>query len=202
MPIAKGEPWGRPGPAPDDAAHFTTDAELAVAAAAALDGGVSLQGWLQSGDLLRTVGGSSGVKTVGAEVQFLPVDLGFVSLDGGEPVPFVAHVIARRRWWIGEAAAVMNAAWWGRWYLGPKSHPNDGLLDVTIGSLPLRQRLEARKRAPSGTHLPHPELRVQRVGRWEHQFDRTTPIEADGRPLGTANRIEAWLVTDAFTLLV
>ena len=38
----------------------------------------------------------------------------------------------------------MNAQWLGDWDLGPRSHPNDGLLDVTDGTLPFGDRWKAR----------------------------------------------------------
>ncbi len=196
--IRKGEPWGHPGPLPEGAPVAESDADLARMLAE----GASERRWsgrVLSGDLLRTVGGSAELRP---EPHHLPIDLGWVSCDDGEPMPFVAHVIAHRRWWRGEGAAVMNAAWLGTWYLGPRSHPNDGLLDVTVGRLPLQQRLEARRRAPSGTHVPHPDLTVRRVPRWEHAFARPTPVWVDGVRAGSATTLSCWLDDDAFTLIV
>ena len=69
---------------------------------------------------------------------------------------FVAHLVARRSWWRGRVVAAMNAQWLGAWDLGPRSHPDDGLLDVTDGTLPLGDRLKARRRLPDRHPPPHP----------------------------------------------
>ena len=97
---------------------------------------------------------------------------------------------------------VMNAAWYGSLYLGPRAHPNDGLLDITVGSLTLRQRLLARTRARGGTHLPHPDLRTVRVAHWSHRFTTPVPILVDGVSKGRARSIEVDLRPDAATIVL
>jgi len=63
----------------------------------------------------------------------------------------------------------MNAQWLGKLKLGPRAHPNDGLLDLTDGNLPLGDRMEARRRAHSGSHVPHPALTTRRSA--HHDID-------------------------------
>ncbi|MDA3039963.1 MAG: hypothetical protein O3C27_10645, partial [Actinomycetota bacterium] len=123
---------------------------------------------------------------------------GWVQTDRGEEIPFVAHVVAHRWGWRNEAAAVMNAAWFRGLYLGPRAHLNDGLLDVTVGRLPLRQRVEAHRRAATGTHLPHPMLHTERVPRWEHRFDRPTRVYADGENIGRTRSLIVRVQADAY----
>ncbi|MEZ5228415.1 MAG: hypothetical protein R2710_17600 [Acidimicrobiales bacterium] len=96
---------------------------------------------------------------------------------------------------------VMNAAYVGERYLGPRSHPNDDLLDVTFGALPLQQRLMASKRSRQGTHLPHPALTVVRRPVWAHDFARPTAVWIDGRRTGRCLHLEVRLVTDAFVVI-
>ncbi len=203
MPIAKGEPWGSAGPLPEGLVRCPDDAAVADRVWRDLEHGlVPPPVAVESGDLLRTVGGMP-APSRSADVMLLPIDLCLATIDGATvPIPFVAHCIVRRRWWHGEGAAAMNAAWLGSWYLGPRSHPNDGLLDVTVGSLPLRQRWEARKRAALGTHLPHPQLRTKRISEWSHEFDRPTPLWLDGRARGVVEQITVSVRSDAFTLVV
>lgn len=191
--IEKGESWGESaGPVVE--ATLLSDAAVAQHVAQGPNAVVSAS----AGDLMRTLGLGEGPR---AEPLWFPMDLGFVSLDGGLERSFVAHVIARGPLWLGVGAAVMNAAWLGDRYLGPRSHPNDGLLDVTVGALPPRQLWVAAKRAKTGVHLPHPALSVKRVGAWEHTFDRPRSIWADGQRIGRARHLACRIESDWFTLV-
>lgn len=193
MTIEKGEAWGDPEGAPVDA---TLPSDVAVAAYVHKHPEAVVSA--TSGDLMQTLGLSAVPRS---NPLWFPMDLGFVSLDGGAERPFVAHVIARGPVWLGGGAAVMNAAWLGDRYLGPRSHPNDGLLDVTVGSLPPRQLWAAAKRAKTGVHLPHPNLAVKRVGRWEHTFERPRSIWLDGTRVGRAKHLVCRVESDAFTFV-
>ena len=83
----------------------------------------------------------------------------------------VAHVVARRSWWRGRIVAVFNCEHLGRWDVAPRGHPNDGLAEVldVDATMTLRQRLQAWRRLPSGTHVPHPAISVSRgpTASWE-----------------------------------
>lgn len=193
MTIRKGEPWGSPeGPAPAS----VLDDDAALARSVASSRGATLS--VRSGDLAQTLGLDGAPR---AEPLWFAMDLGFVELDDGPEIPFTAHVIARGRFWLGEGAVIMNAAWVGDRYLGPRAHPNDGLLDITVGSLPPRQLLAAAKRSKTGVHLPHPDLSVLRVANWEHHFDRPRRVEVDGRYVGRAHRLRCRVEADAYTLV-
>lgn len=193
MTIEKGEAWGEVTGSPPQAT-LLSDAEIAAEVATRRGCAVSAD----AGDLVQTLGLSSGPR---AEALWFPIDLGFVSLDGGDERPFVAHVVARGPLWLGEGAAVMNAAWLGDFYLGPRSHPNDGLLDITVGRLPPRQLLAARSRARTGVHLPHPALSVKRVAQWDHEFTRPRSIWVDGVGIGRAKRLSCRIEPDWFQLV-
>lgn len=200
MTIRKGEPWGVARPLPPDAHEVATDQALRQLVLAARDQGrpvppIALVG----GDLSRTMGGSGDRRGFRAqEALAFPVDLGLARLDDGAEQPFVAHAVARRRGWSGRFAVAMNAAWLGTWYLGPRAHPNDGLLDLTQGSLPLVQRVLARRRAPTGSHLPHPALVTRRSAEHAITFDRPTAVRLDGAVAGRARRLELRCEPDSF----
>lgn len=200
MTIEKGAPWGEPGAATAETPVFDSDHELALAAAQAWDRGDHLEALVSSGEIMANLGV---VRARPASEQHrYPFDLAFASLDGGPALPFVAHLVARRRLWTGEFAIVMNVGWLGSWYLGPRAHPNDGLLDVTVGRLAPRQRLLASRRARSGVHLPHPDLKMIRQPRWGQVFDRPVRVTADGRAVGSASSISVWVEPDCFTVIV
>jgi hypothetical protein len=193
MTIRKGEAWGA-SDGPEPSAHLTDDSSLAAHVAAERGAVVSVS----HGDLHRTLGLGDVPRR---EPLWFPMDLGWVSLDGGPEQPFVAHALARSRTWSGAGAAIMNAAWIGDRYLGPRAHPNDGLLDITFGALPPRQLVAAARRAKTGMHLPHPALSVRRVGSWSHTFDRPRFLWLDGCRSGNGRRIECRVEADWFTLV-
>jgi hypothetical protein len=194
MVIAKGEAWGRSGPMPENAPWVENDAALARLVS---EHDHPVAGVLD-GDLVRTLGGPRGDAF---DLMWFPMDVGWVRIGDQQEIPFVAHVIARRRWWHGEWAAVMNAAWLGDLYLGPRAHPNDGLFDVTVGSLPPRQRIQARGRARQGMHLPHPLLTTHRVATWHHDFDKPVRVWVDGVDRGKTGSIAVRVEPDACTVV-
>lgn len=207
MVIGKGQPWGAELASVAGVETAASDADLArrvveCSASSRSDTANVASGPMlrvEAGDLLQTVGGNV---AEGGQHQQLPMDLGMVCVDDGAEVPFVSSVIIRGRFWSGECAAIMNGAWLSDWYLGPRAHPNDGLLDITVGSLSLADRVQARKRALSGMHLPHPGLRVRRVQRWEHEFATPRRAWVDGKFVGQCRSVSVRLEPDAFVLAV
>jgi len=201
--IRKGEPWGTAAPLPADGRQARSDAEARTLIEPIWLAGSPLPRLgLLGGDLCRTLGGQGDESRLeSAEAMTFPVDLGIAEF-GGERHCFVAHAVARRPWWRGQAVVAMNAQWLGAWDLGPRSHPGDGLLDITDGALPWGQRLEARRRARTGTHLPHPDLRSRRVARVEYSFDRPLDIWLDGTKVGRTSDLQLSLAPDALVVVV
>lgn len=203
MTIEKGRPWGAPGQLPDDGVVVHSDAEARriVTEALRADRPIPPLGLL-GGDLCRTLGGVGDESRLHSrDAMTFPADLGRVLVDGRLHW-FVAHLIARRSWWRGRAIAVMNAQWLGDWDLGPRSHPNDGLLDATDGSLPLRDRLAARRRVRTGSHLPHPGLRTTRAAAMTFDLDPALDVELDGDAIGSARHLVIQVLPDALTIVV
>ncbi|MDQ2650166.1 MAG: hypothetical protein M3Z03_11515 [Actinomycetota bacterium] len=203
MPIQKGEPWGQPGALPSDGVLVRSDAEArAVVTAARRAGEPAPPLGLLGGDLCRTLGGTGDEARIrSAEGTTMPVDLGSVLVDGRLHW-FVAHLVARRRWWAGRVVAAMNAQYLGLWDVAPRGHPNDGRLEVLDGSLPLGQRLEARKRLRTGTHVPHPAIEQHRVAAHQVAFDAPTPIYLDGERIGEARNLSIRVEPDALRCVV
>lgn len=183
--IRKGEEWGEPAVLGGNEPEASTDAEVARLLGEHPGSVVVLRG----GDLHRSLGGRPGsAPDLSGPVMILPIDLVAVTVDGSTRLAS-AHVVARRRGWAGEFAVAMNGTHLGEWNLGPKAHPNDGLIDVTTGRLGLRDRLAARSRAHTGTHLPHPALSTARVRSAEWSFERSTPVYVDGVRVGSARHV-------------
>ena len=203
MTIRKGEPWGQPGVLPEGSPVVDSDAGLRALVETARRAGAPLpMVGLLGGDLCRTVGGPGDpARLVGGGVV-LPIDVVRADIDGVAHW-FCAHLVARRSWLFGRAVVVMNAQWMGPWDLGPRAHPNDGLADLTDGTLPLGDRLEARRRAHSGTHVPHPSLTVARRSRHELTFDPPLDIWLDGeRVVRRARSVVVSVEPDATSVVV
>lgn len=162
---------------------------------------------LLGGDLCRTLGGGGAGGDRGGEgrlrsvggVRF-PIDLGEALIDGRMHL-FVAHAVARTRLWR-RAFVAMNAQWLGEWNLGPRAHPNDGLLDTFQAQLPLAQVFAIRSRAAHGAHLPHPAIREVRAAAVQPEFDRPLPVYLDGEALGPATKLAVRVEPDALVVVV
>ena len=113
------------------------------------------------------------------------IDIGSVIVDGRR-FAFVAHVIAWSRLWSGQVFAVMNSEWLGDWSSAPRAHPGDGYFDLVEARLSLGDRIKARRRLPTGTHVPHPSIHVRKVTDTEIIFGTTRAIYVDGEHVGRA----------------
>lgn len=203
MTIEKGITWGRPGALPDDGVICRTNAEArrAVEDARRSNRPVPTLGLL-GGDLCTTLGGTGDeARLRSPEAMTFPVDLGAVLIDGRLHW-FVAHLVARRSWLRGRVVVAMNAQWVGRWDLGPRAHPDDGLLDISDGDPKLGQRLKARKRLATGTHLPHPAIEHRRVPAFQAELQPELDVYLDGENVGRARNLSVRLEPDALTVVV
>jgi hypothetical protein len=202
MTIRKGEAWGTPAPLPADGVIVASDREAAEAVARARrrHSPPPTLG-LVGGDLARTLGstGDAGRLRSGDAVTF-PVDLGEVLVDGRLHF-FVAHLVARNRWWT-RAFVVMNAQWLGQLNLGPRAHPNDGLLDVYDAHLGARDVLKVRARARAGAHLPHPGISERRTAAVQVGFERPLTLWLDGARAGQARNLSVRVEADALSVVV
>jgi hypothetical protein len=198
MTIRPGAPWGREVPRPVDLVIADSDAAL-VRALAVPDGPPVAAG---SGDLARTLG----VRSLEHRrtVNEFPIDLLRVRLDDAEPHMACAHVVMRSPWtgghWFrGRILVVMNAEFIGEWDVAPRGHPNDGRMEVfdVDASMSVRQRIAARRRLRTGTHVPHPRVgtRSLRTGTWN--FARPIEVLVDGRGVGRASRLTVDVEPDA-----
>lgn len=214
MTIRKGETWGEPAGIERPSEFVSSDSELAAV----------LQGYRNSQTVAPLIGllGGSLHRTLGAPQRdeaalragqgyIYPIDVGILGFNDAQganhEVVFVAHLLAltdpRSRLWKGRTVLAMNAAFLDNLNLAPKSHPNDGRLDVTDGQLNRSQRKQALRRAVSGSHLPHPALIEQRVStRLEIRGDTEFRFLADGRRSGAARQFSITCIPDAARILL
>ncbi|MDJ0771461.1 MAG: hypothetical protein QNJ12_21930 [Ilumatobacter sp.] len=194
MTIRKGEPWGSEVRRPAGLLVVDSDAALAHVLADETPPPVAIRG----GDLFRTLG-SPGARDV---MQRLPIDLLRVVADGRHHTA-VAHVVARRGWLRGPVVAIMNVGSRGEWNVAPRAHPNDGRFDVVDvdPAMRMRERWSARRRLPTGTHLPHPAISTSSSTRFERRFDRPMRVEIDGITVGGVRELVVEIDPDAGIVL-
>jgi hypothetical protein len=196
MTVKRGSEWGERVSVPSDALPVATDADAAAAIGRKAQRPVVLRG----GDLFRTLGGPA----TGLRVPIDVIDVAFDGVAGSA----VAHVVARRAgrlgWWRGPAVAVMNAQYIGRWDVAPRSHPNDGRLDVVemAGTMSVRARWQAWRRLPTGSHVPHPDILTRRTAEATFTFDRPLGLWVDGVARGPVRSLTVRVVPDATEVYV
>ncbi len=202
MTIRKGEDWGSEGPmpagtevCPDDSSLFRAINRVAPPSSVGL----------LAGDLARTVAASGRADRFLADldVVVLPVDLGEVTHDGGVH-RFASHLVLRRSWLRGPILVVANAQFIDSWDVAPRSHPNDGWLDVTEvdASMTVRQRLAAQKRLPTAGHLPHPAIRTTRIREHSWTFRHPLHLWIDGEQICSTGSLSVRCLPDALTICI
>ena len=191
MTIRKGEPWGEP------VAAVESDLRIAASDIDASSGSLAAPVGLAGGDMARTMGGGAVGRLHSNHVR-ATVDLLHVTTDAGD-FNALAHVVARRSWWRGEVVLAMNAQFLGVYDVAPRSHPNDGRVDVlrVDARMPVRARLQARRRARTGTHVPHPQIGFASAGRWSASFERPLEVYIDGRRVGRSASLTIEVRPDA-----
>lgn len=189
-----GADWGELATFPDDGLVVADDREArSVVEEHRRQGHTPPPLGLAAGDLCRTLGGSGGPhRFMDGQRSRYAVDLGVVLLDGRIHW-FLAHLVARRAWSRGPLLVAMNASWHGSWMLGPRAHPGDGLLDITRGDPPFRDRLRARRRLPGGYHLPHPDLKTARVPAFQDDLDPALDVWLDNERVARARTLSVRL---------
>jgi hypothetical protein len=205
MTIRRGEEWGAVGPAPDGVIAVSSDAELGSVVRWARERDAAIPPCaLLGGDLMRTVGGTGDRDRLRGEMVVMTVDVVKVETDAGAASWFVAHLLARRSWWRGPVTAAMNAEFMGAWDVAPRSHPNDGRVDVVEVSdrLRVRQRWAARGRLASGTHVPHPDITIRSTSTLAVDLPSRTRLWLDGVVWERARRIVLTVEPDAMVVCV
>ena len=201
MTIRKGESWGEVRRPPDGLRIVTDDSALhdwinrhRLAGEPIREVGIG------GGDLARSAGGGRPGRFDG-EVLAAPFDVVRVTADDGREIWSCSHIVARRSWWRGEVAFAMTAQFLGDYDVAPRSHPNDGKADIlrVAATMPLRVRIAARRRARTGTHLPHPQLSFTQTAATTLTFDRPLVVRVDGRRWGTARELQLTVEPDAYT---
>ena len=209
MTIRKGEQWGEPCSAPMGLPEFATERDLGFH----VRGNGSIpEAILKSGTLIQALGIAA--PTPDRERIKVLIDLikvAYTDLDGRDRDDIaVGSVLIGRRSWSGDLCIVSNCGYLGTRELLSKAHPNDGVMDVlTVSSLmPFMQRLQAWRRIPTSSHLPHPDISTKQIERFSWPLEgNESPLKRarlviDGEALGLVKSVRMQVIPDAITLYV
>lgn len=200
MTIRKGEEWGRRVPVPEIFEAAEDDADLASFAPGEMVA-------LRRGDMHRALG-QPALPHHGGECTQVMIDAllcRITAADGSLTERFASSSVTIGSWWSGEFVVVSNSGFLDGLNIAPRSHPNDATADMMTlqATMSRRQRVIARRRARTGTHVPHPEVSVGRVT--EHtqsRAHRRQRLSVDGRAVADWERVEIVVVADHWTLLL
>ncbi len=204
MIVRHSQPWGSAAALPEDAPIAYSNTELRrLVTNQQLGSAPPTPIGLAGGDLWRVVGAPTGgaERLRGDHARRAPIDLIEVTAEGETHWSCIG-VVARKGWWRGPIVAAMSSEMLGNWRIAPAAHPNDGRLHVLStglnqAALSAAQRVLARRRLPSGTHLPHPAIAVQRVQRVDYQFDHPLTVWLDGERVGRYCALTLAILPDA-----
>jgi hypothetical protein len=209
MTIRKGEQWGEPCSAPIGLLEFATERDLGEHVRGK---GIIPEAVLKSGTLIQALGIAA--PTTDRERIKVLIDLikvAYTDLDGRDRDDIaVGSVLIGRRSWLGDVYIVSNCGYLGTRELLSKAHPNDGVMDVlTVSSLmPFMQRLQAWRRIPTSSHLPHPDISTKQTERFswpivgDEARSKGTRLVIDGESLGLVKSVRMQVIPDAITLYV
>lgn len=198
MTIEKGEPWGTEAKVPADVVYASSDREVATS------GGTVI---VVSGNLHQSLGRPA-PKTAGDECVLLPVDalrVEIVRSNGTSDVVSGVSEVSIGSWWSRAGfLLVTNTGHLGALHVAPRAHPNDGTLDTIEidGRMPLRERWVARRRARTGTHLPHPMIRAGRTVSLGADRKGTQRLRVDGADQGDWVRVTVTVDADRWLVAV
>ena len=200
MTIRKGEEWGSRIPFPEVLRVAEDDADLAT-----YSPGEHIA--LRRGDMHRALGEPQ-VPNHASECTSVPIDAilcRVVSKDGTVAERFASSSVSIGSWWSGEFVVVSNSGFFGGLNIAPRSHPNDGYVDLVIFEpwMTRRQRVIARRRARTGTHVPHPHVSISRVTQYtQTKTHRRQRLSLDGRAVTEWERIDIEIVADHWTVVL
>jgi len=203
MTIERGQDWGAPAPPGSVDFVASSNGELrSLVEDARLASAVDPKIGVIGGDLWKALGSPSGglERLKGSDARQVSIDLIECELDGRRCFA-AAHVFLLSNWWRGPVTAVMNSEWWGSWLVAPKAHPNDGLLDLVEGDLPIRQRVLIKRRLLTGDHLPNSALKVGRVTELKREFVRPTRVIIDGVEEDRCQHLSLQVLPDALSII-
>ncbi|MCE2735812.1 MAG: hypothetical protein LW686_00080 [Ilumatobacteraceae bacterium] len=200
MTIRKGEEWGVRVMCPEEREIAEDDFDASRHDSSSVFSVIR-------GDLHLSLG-SPKVPIIGHECTAVPIDAlrCTVTAPSGEQRDlFAISSITLGSWWRGSFVVLSNSGFYNGLNIAPRSHPNDGECDVMVmeRNLPFRQRVLARQKAKTGTHVPHPLISLRRSTEFSHS--KQSPRERlvlDGRAVDNWVQLDVSVLPDYWTVLL
>jgi hypothetical protein len=193
MTIEKAMPWGAPIVVPLTTRDVDSDWQLARGSASDIH-------ILSGGDLFSSLGEPVGI-TPGDTRTLVRIDAmecSIIHTDSTTHIRACSSVEIGR--WLPTLAShryvvVTNGGIVHHRHIAPRAHPNDGFIDAMCmdPTMSRRDRINSRRRARLGNHLPHPHITVQRGQSFSFSRQRSREslrIDNELIPLWTAVHIE------------
>ncbi|MFM2047392.1 MAG: hypothetical protein RL383_1469 [Actinomycetota bacterium] len=198
MGIGKNEDWGVPA-APAERAVAHDDRSVVL-----LQGALAPR--VAGGNLHRALG-APGAPSDGSPGTELSLDAlaVTVAVDGGTLVVTAAADVVVGSWWSRHGLAVVtNVGMWDALDIAPGGHPNDGRFEIVTvhGSMRRRDRLEARRRARTGSHIPHPSITRQSATSFSLERRGRQGLWIDSVRVPSWSSVRVELVPDALRVVV
>ena len=196
--IEKGKQWGEASVVPRDVIITDSDAQLATSSRAAIYA-------VRGGDLFRTLG-EPAVLHVDTPCLMVHVDAlqcAMTTAGTSREVLAVSSIVFGT-WWRGAWTAITNAEWMGNMNIAPRSHPNDGRCELLefSSTMPIRQRVLARKKMNTGTHIPHPHITTRSARSFSFDFPSTIDIRIDGIKYSDVSQLSVNVLPDYWRIVL
>ena len=161
---------------------------------------------LVGGNLWESLG-SPASRVTGSDCTFLTVDGLVCSVEHRGEIITVSAIseVVVGSWTSRQGLIVVsNAGMWGGLNIAPRAHPNDGEFDVFSmeSTTSVRQRLLARRRAVTGTHLPHPTMSVRRSTHVVLEKKAGESLVIDGVTFGHWTSVSVVVKADFYSVVV
>jgi len=159
------------------------------------------------GDLAHSLGFTT-LPEVGqacTEVSIDGVRIDIERKDGQKRTITAVSSVTIGSWLVGRFVCVTNSGFIDSRNIAPRAHPNDGFLDVMTldTSMRLQQRISARQKSLSGTHIPHPLIDVRRSRLLEYTKESFFDfLSIDGQRVASWRHLHIEILSDYWRLLV
>lgn len=204
MTIEKGQPWGTPIVVPLETRDVADDFQLSLGQPSDLH-------IVTSGDVCASLGHPRPVQ-VGEHRTVVQIDAldCMIHTDSREHRILAVSNVTIGRWvsppWRHQRfVCVTNPGIYLGANIAPRAHPNDGYLDI-VQIDPLmswKQRFASRRRATTGTHVPHPHISIKRDTRVEFfRQDEREILKIDNQNIDHWERIVVKVLPDYWQVIV
>lgn len=203
MTIRKGQPWGHDFEVPPTTRDVDSDWQLARGSQEDIH-------IVSGGDLYMALGQPSAIR-IGDRRTLVQIDAMECTITN-DTTTYSLHASATIEigQWFGFGRSrrylvVTNGGLLEGRNIAPRAHPNDACVDLMNldASMTLRDRLNARKRAQTGAHVPHPAITISRGESFVFTRKYTREkLVIDGHRIATWNSIEVKVRPDYWQVIV